>query len=93
MVDTLFERNGIKKLRLGRGPRTDQTRQQTKDFLKFLGIVTILFVGMCGGDGIFLPHPLTLVMRQGFLTTFTMLARDSFTASQILWMMINVFFG
>jgi hypothetical protein len=48
---------------------------------------------MCGGDGIFLPHPLTLVMRQGFLTTFTMLARDSFTASQILWMMINVFFG
>lgn len=31
--------------------------------------------------------------RQGFLTTFTLLARDSFTASQIWWMMINVSFG
>lgn len=31
--------------------------------------------------------------RQGFLTTFTMLARDSFKVTQIWWMMINVFFG
>jgi len=29
----------------------------------------------------------------GFLTTFTMLARDKFQASEIWWTMINVFFG
>ncbi|KAI4205814.1 MAG: hypothetical protein LQ346_001393 [Caloplaca aetnensis] len=46
---------------------------QTKDFVKFLGIVIILFFG--------------------FLTTFTMLARDTYTAKQIWWMMVNVFFG
>ncbi|KAL8931022.1 MAG: hypothetical protein Q9208_000124 [Pyrenodesmia sp. 3 TL-2023] len=45
----------------------------TKDFVKFLGIVIILFFG--------------------FLTTFTMLARDSYSAKEIWWMMVNVFFG
>ncbi|KAL8705042.1 MAG: hypothetical protein Q9201_001812 [Fulgogasparrea decipioides] len=48
-------------------------KEMTKDFVKFLGIVAILFFG--------------------FLTTFTMLARDSFTAREIWWTMVNVFFG
>ena len=32
-------------------------------------------------------------LRSGFLTTFTMLARDSFTVKEIWWMMVYVFFG
>ncbi|KAG7004943.1 hypothetical protein G7Y79_00022g051640 [Physcia stellaris] len=48
-------------------------KAMTKDFVNFLGIVTILFIG--------------------FLTTFTMLARDTFTVTEIWWTMIYVFFG
>ena len=45
-------------------------KEMTKDFVKFLSIVIILFIA--------------------FLTTFTMLARGSYTAREVLWLMINV---
>ncbi|KAF3936120.1 hypothetical protein ABW19_dt0200136 [Dactylella cylindrospora] len=48
-------------------------RQMTKDFLKFLALVIILYLG--------------------FLTTFTLLARDTFTLDQMTWLLIKVFFG
>ncbi|MCJ1311813.1 hypothetical protein MMC25_005486 [Agyrium rufum] len=44
-----------------------------RDFVKFLGVVIILYVG--------------------FLTTFTLLAREHFTLSQMSWILIKVFFG
>ena len=68
------------------------TLRQTKDFAKFLGIVVILFFG----EAVWLDYcrsGITNFERQGFLTTFTMLARDSFTAKEIWWMMVKVFFG
>ncbi|KAF1814129.1 hypothetical protein P152DRAFT_456355 [Eremomyces bilateralis CBS 781.70] len=48
-------------------------KEMTKDFAKFLSIVTILYIG--------------------FLTTFTLLARDNFTLSEMSWILIKVFFG
>ncbi|KAK6540395.1 hypothetical protein TWF694_009194 [Orbilia ellipsospora] len=48
-------------------------RQMTKDFIKFLALVVILYLG--------------------FLTTFTLLARDSFTLDEMTWLLIKVFFG
>ncbi|MCJ1246489.1 hypothetical protein MMC30_003697 [Trapelia coarctata] len=48
-------------------------KEMTKDFIKFLGIVIILYMG--------------------FLTTFTLLARDEFTFGEMSWTLIKVFFG
>ncbi|KAF3915196.1 hypothetical protein ABW20_dc0106749 [Dactylellina cionopaga] len=48
-------------------------RQMTKDFIKFLALVVILYLG--------------------FLTTFTLLARDSFSLDEMTWLLIKVFFG
>ncbi|KAF2240081.1 hypothetical protein EV356DRAFT_527920 [Viridothelium virens] len=48
-------------------------KEMTKDFIKFLGLVVILYFG--------------------FLTTFTLLARDYFTPLEMSWILINVFFG
>ncbi|KAH8154821.1 uncharacterized protein LAJ45_01352 [Morchella importuna] len=48
-------------------------KQMTKDFLKFLILIVILYLG--------------------FLTTFSLLARETFTLSQMSWMLIKVFFG
>ncbi|RPB05922.1 hypothetical protein L873DRAFT_1796778 [Choiromyces venosus 120613-1] len=48
-------------------------KQMTKDFLKFVILVAILYLG--------------------FLTTFSLLARESFTLSEMSWMLIKVFFG
>ena len=45
----------------------------TKDFVKFLAVVLILYLG--------------------FLTTFAMLARDTFTVRHISWILVYVFFG
>ncbi|TAQ91658.1 hypothetical protein B7494_g111 [Chlorociboria aeruginascens] len=47
--------------------------EYAKDFVKFMVVVAILYLG--------------------FLTTFTLLARDSFTLSQMSWILIKVFFG
>ncbi|KAJ8060205.1 hypothetical protein OCU04_010549 [Sclerotinia nivalis] len=48
-------------------------KEMAKDFVKFMVIVVILYLG--------------------FLTTFTLLARDSFTLSEMSWVLIKVFFG
>jgi hypothetical protein len=48
-------------------------KEMTKDFVKFMAVVVILYIG--------------------FLTTFTLLARDHFTLSQMSWILIKVFFG
>ncbi|KAI9846549.1 MAG: hypothetical protein M1838_001245 [Thelocarpon superellum] len=48
-------------------------KEMTKDFVKFLSIVVILYIG--------------------FLTTFSMLARDRFSLSEMSWILIQVFFG
>ncbi|KAF2396722.1 hypothetical protein EJ06DRAFT_533983 [Trichodelitschia bisporula] len=48
-------------------------REMTKDFVKFLILVIILYLG--------------------FLTTFTLLARDNFTLEQMSWVLVRVFFG
>lgn len=45
----------------------------TKDFVKFLAVVLILYLG--------------------FLTTFAMLARDTFSVRHISWILVYVFFG
>ncbi|KAI9641749.1 hypothetical protein NHQ30_009605 [Ciborinia camelliae] len=48
-------------------------KEMAKDFVKFMVIVLILYLG--------------------FLTTFTLLARDSFTLGEMSWVLIKVFFG
>jgi hypothetical protein len=45
----------------------------TKDFVKFMAVVIILYIG--------------------FLTTFTLLARDTFSLAEMSWILIKVFFG
>lgn len=48
-------------------------KEMAKDFVKFMVVVAVLYVG--------------------FLTTFTLLARDSFSLSDMSWILIKVFFG
>ncbi|KAF2473800.1 uncharacterized protein BDR25DRAFT_125097 [Lindgomyces ingoldianus] len=48
-------------------------KEMTKDFIKFLSLVVILYLG--------------------FLTTFTLLARDQFTPREMSWILVKVFFG
>ncbi|KAF2188231.1 hypothetical protein K469DRAFT_703705 [Zopfia rhizophila CBS 207.26] len=48
-------------------------KEMTKDFVKFLSLVVILYLG--------------------FLTTFTLLARDQFTPREMSWILVKVFFG
>ncbi|KAJ5042508.1 uncharacterized protein L3040_005051 [Drepanopeziza brunnea f. sp. 'multigermtubi'] len=48
-------------------------KQMTKDFVKFMVVVAVLYIG--------------------FLTTFTLLARDKFDLTKMSWILIKVFFG
>ncbi|KAM3069383.1 hypothetical protein ACMFMG_005488 [Clarireedia jacksonii] len=48
-------------------------KEMAKDFVKFMVIVVVLYIG--------------------FLTTFTLLARDTFTLGEMSWVLIKVFFG
>ncbi|KAI8942729.1 hypothetical protein NX059_012511 [Plenodomus lindquistii] len=48
-------------------------KEMTKDFIKFLSLVVILYLG--------------------FLTTFVLLARGTFNAREMSWILIKVFFG
>ncbi|KAF8855335.1 hypothetical protein BDZ45DRAFT_805084 [Acephala macrosclerotiorum] len=48
-------------------------KEMAKDFVKFMVVVAVLYVG--------------------FLTTFTLLARDTFKLSDMSWILIKVFFG
>jgi hypothetical protein len=65
------ERNGI--CLSGLNSTSFLTWTQAKDFVKFMVVVTILYLG--------------------FLTTFTLLARDTFSLSYMSWILIKVFFG
>ncbi|KAF1927867.1 uncharacterized protein M421DRAFT_162320 [Didymella exigua CBS 183.55] len=48
-------------------------KEMTKDFVKFLSLVLILYLG--------------------FLTTFVLLARETFKPQEMSWILIKVFFG
>ncbi|KAF2451365.1 hypothetical protein P171DRAFT_515399 [Karstenula rhodostoma CBS 690.94] len=48
-------------------------KEMTKDFVKFLSLVIILYLG--------------------FLTTFVLLARGTYTPSEMSWILVKVFFG
>ncbi|CAD6446354.1 961434b3-5118-4bd2-b7a0-93c8273d71fb [Sclerotinia trifoliorum] len=48
-------------------------KEMAKDFVKFMVIVGILYIG--------------------FLTTFSFLARDTFTLKEMFWVLIKIFFG
>lgn len=37
--------------------------------------------------------PVIIVLYLGFLTTFTMLARDRLTLNEVSWLLVKVFFG
>ena len=71
---------------------TAYPKPQTKDFLRFLGVVVILYIGVSATRASFPPTRADLG-HQGFLTTFTLLARDHFTLSEMSWLLIQVFLG
>lgn len=52
-------------------------------------VVAILYIGqsenMAALEG--------MLILIGFLTTFTLLARDSFTLTEMSWILVKVFFG
>ncbi|KAG9247684.1 hypothetical protein BJ878DRAFT_491316 [Calycina marina] len=48
-------------------------KAMTKDFVKFMVVVAVLYIG--------------------FLTTFSLLARDNYTLTEMSWVLIKVFFG
>ncbi|KAH8808846.1 hypothetical protein F5884DRAFT_858365 [Xylogone sp. PMI_703] len=48
-------------------------KQMAKDFVKFMVVVAVLYIG--------------------FLTTFSLLARDTLTLSEMSWILVKVFFG
>lgn len=62
-----------------------------KDFVKFMVVVAVLYIG----EGNLMEHSMTsgTDMIQGFLTTFTLLARENFTLAEMSWILIKVFFG
>lgn len=78
---------------------------QTKDFVKFLSLVIILYLGKLH---CWLQNWTVLMNVPGFLTTFVLLARDKFRPSEMVsssrpsllsadvpqsWILIKVFFG
>ena len=70
------------------------TRVQTKAFCKFLPVIVVLYLGNVNA-----PPKRSMQMRAnglvlaGFLTTFTMLARDRLSLNEMSWILIKVFFG
>ncbi|MCJ1474732.1 hypothetical protein MMC13_003392 [Lambiella insularis] len=69
-------------------------KEMTRDFVKFLVLIVILYLGRCAS---WLPsaedQTIANTEPQGFLTTFTLLARHEYTFTQMSWTLINVFFG
>lgn len=59
-----------------------------RDFVKFMVIVAIIYLG----KHYHIPFMASLTVS-GFLTTFTLLARDVFTFKEISWTLMRVFFG
>jgi len=64
----------------------------TKDFVKFLALVFVLYLGESRSRQC---HPLRSrkLTRKGFNTTFGFLARGTFTFREMSWILIKVFFG
>ena len=77
----------------------------TKAFCRFLPVIIVLYLGKCPN---FLPESCTSQCycrslrhgsqniadeTKGFLTTFSMLARDRLTLNEMSWILIKVFFG
>jgi hypothetical protein len=62
----------------------------TMDFVKFMVVVAILYIGSSNRNTSLLK---AADNRKGFLTTFTLLARDNFSLAEMSWILIKVFFG
>ena len=71
--------------------RSSTKVRQTKDFIKFLSVVIILYIGKRSSAWLRLLQ--ADAGNLGFLTTFTLLARDHFTLNEVSWVLIKVFFG
>jgi hypothetical protein len=61
---------------------------QTKAFCKFLPVIVVLYLGKQPSDA-----PIIALTAKGFLTTFSMLARDKISVNEMSWILIKVFFG
>jgi hypothetical protein len=66
--------------------------QQTKDFVRFLGLVAILYLGNFGCTPSRRPAG-SLLIALGFDTTFTFLARGHYSFGKMNWILVKVFFG
>jgi hypothetical protein len=66
--------------------------QQTKDFVRFLGLVAILYLGKLGCTPSRRPAG-SLLIALGFDTTFTFLARGHYSFGKMNWILVKVFFG
>src|SRR5271154_1795733 len=68
------------------------TVQQTKAFCRFLPVIIVLYLGE--QESMRDHHEKNgSSITSGFLTTFTMLARDRLSLSEMSWILIKVFFG
>lgn len=68
---------------------------QTKAFCKFLPVIVVLYLGKTQQMHIWANSSGTTTsdLDTGFLTTFTMLARDRMSLNEMSWLLIKVFFG
>lgn len=70
---------------------------QTKAFFRFLPVVVVLYIGKCGSeaqsDGTSGNISNGEGLVSGFLTTFTLLARDRMSLQDMSWLLVKVFFG
>lgn len=64
--------------------------KKTKDFLKFLSLVVILYLGKLYR---LISRKAVLNRTIGFLTTFSLLARGQFSFREMSWILVKVFFG
>jgi hypothetical protein len=63
----------------------------TKDFVKFLALVFVLYLGRSSSEISYTTIP--GLTKTGFNTTFGFLARGTFTFREMSWILIKVFFG
>ncbi|KAF2734929.1 hypothetical protein EJ04DRAFT_223379 [Polyplosphaeria fusca] len=67
-------------------------KEMTKDFVKFLSLVVILYLGKAT-LGLSLSSVTCLWHHLGFLTTFVLLARGTYPPREMSWILVKVFFG
>lgn len=63
---------------------------QTKDFMKFLGLIAILYLGTFSRPS---AQSMTTNGMTGFNTCFAFLARGTYTFSKMSYILVKVFFG